>query len=634
MSKGVLAIGLCIFVVLAIFPAGCRDEGAPAFRAEALTAGAGPVGLNDHLRVRFSRTLAADLVPTEAVLVRDDAGHPIPVVLTRDGCHLLITPESETPPALWPESTSSLEVVLPVPVAGPGLKSADGQELAHGFRARVALRHEWTQRPGRLELEKWEPDNEKKIDLSKGLPFEIRLDFNSPIDVRSCETGVQIIDLGRKERVHATTSVDEKDPTVVVVEPFRVKGSQVFNADTKYEVRVTRHLRSRDGRHALEETLRFETGKLGPRLLQVNFDQQSDFDAETSRLGFDSTTGFLRPKATPGVVDSISDGRTELEGLEKLVGDLMGQETDPDLVPHVLSREPSRTQILFPGEWLGHDPRLIWGLSFLIVRKVEVGTWADDLAVTIGELNPELPPVTEGLSQEYDLNLVNGRLMDLAVEDDGRYVFNAHLKEHERKFTGPMSIVRLRFRSPYVYGGGFKNLVIDIRNASGVDDRHRRNLTPREGVIDVMGFKTLKWGRVLLTGKAGHPRATYPAFHFLPSMAIEVQDRRPVITRWYVVDDVRKPRFLSNPYVQTESVRVRDYNFEYQAGRFVDDGDDMPLLGPNGEPMIEPEGRWSAYPPKDGHPAVRLRISFTSRWYAPGEPVPEIEYILLRYKGS
>ena len=53
----------------------------------------------------------------------------------------------------------------------------------------------------------------------------------------------------------------------------------------------------------------------------------------------------------------------------------------------------------------------------------------------------------------------------------------------------------------------------------------------------------------------------------------------------------------------------------------------------DGTPKCRATGLWVSHPPV-GCRTLRVRISFTDRWYPSGEQPPEIEYILVRYKGS
>jgi hypothetical protein len=626
------ALGITVLVVLATI-GGCDRDRPVAFHAESVTAGPGPIGLNDPVVIRFSEPLAAAL-PSRALVVRTEGGSLVPVVLEGDGRHLIVRPAATRDTGGWPlwPRVPSIEVSLPVPIAGPGFESALGRALTAPFRQQVRLMDGWTRRPGNLELvESFPANGTRDISLDPEIgPFNIRLRFNGPLDQDSLESGIQVVDLRRRERV-ATPSLDPEDPTVAVVNPFNQGGTALFNAGTPYEVVITQGLRSRDGRTPLtDETITFTTAPGGHRLLQVGFEDERDFDV-LSRHAFDPVRRVLRPKPLTDWVMSPGDGQTENEGLAALIKyDLdQGRERPltPPEVPHVFSRCPSRAQILISGRWLGIQPRLITSVAFQSTEPIRPDTRAADLVVSLGYLDPELQAAGGGLSLDLTANVSGAQAIPL-LGAPGPYRF-AGSKESEK------GVVRLIFAEPFHYSGRYNDLVLDITNLSGVESAW---FGPDDHGIDVRGMsksRVVGDRAVFALGRPHEPLA-FLNTSFIPLFVIETRDTYPVETRWYVVEDIPSPRFLTTPApsVRGTARAGRDFTVEYQAGRPLLDEQGRVRQLPSGAPDCEAAGSYAPLPPRGGAAAIRLRITFNNRWYPPGEQTPEIEYILLRYEGS
>jgi hypothetical protein len=139
----------------------------------------------------------------------------------------------------------------------------------------------------------------------------------------------------------------------------------------------------------------------------------------------------------------------------------------------------------------------------------------------------------------------------------------------------------------------------------------------------------------LAIGRGSDARApVVPPTVFVLSCVLSTFVNDPVVTRWYVVEDVGNPAFQLEPVARGSASMNRDFRVEYQAGNPRTGLDGEILMTADGTPDCTVTGAWSPRPPRDGSRAVRLRITFADRWYTPGEERPEIEYILLRYVGS
>lgn len=624
MSKGLLVLGLCACTIAAGLLAGCGNEvrARSAFHAEAVTAGPGPVWRNESLLVRFSRPLASGTLPTRALVVRDARGRVVKVDLERDGRHLIVLPAASRESGgvrLWPV-TSELELSIPVPLAGPTFRSIDGEELARGFSAKVKVAAGERRLPGDLELISSTPQS-GATDI--GMDQEIRLEFNAPLDAASLVTGIQVVDRRRKDVVGATPRLADDDHHAVVIKPFEItlrdaRGMSLFNAGAVYDVMITRSLRSRDGRRPAErQSITFTTVDEGPRLLAVQFADETDFHPESRPYYYDSR-GVVRPKLRKDAASSPGDGQTELISLRQAID----ATADPRTVPHVFSACPARSQILIPGTWLGERSLYVTGIAFLSTGKFDYPVTANEMVLSIGYLNRRPLERHLGLGTQLDLNMVGGQAIELGAVDG----------KLEIKPIPNQPVVHLRFAKPFHYAGGNRDLVVDIRH-QGV-----KGLSPALDGIDILGASHKKPGTGrprLAIARGGSSRTDRPPSDFSLRCILETAVNDPIITRWYVVSDVDNPRFKPEPPAMlSTNLSSTGYNIEYQAGRPELDANGEILKNKNGTPRCIGTGVWTSVPPQDGSRAIRLRITFTDRWYAPGEDVPEIEYILLRYVGG
>ncbi|NRA94770.1 MAG: Ig-like domain-containing protein [Planctomycetes bacterium] len=625
MSKRLSQLGLCGCLILVVLLVGCENEvrARSGFHAEAVTAGQGPIWRNESILVRFSRPLSSEPLPDRALIVREAHGRLVKIELERDGRHLIVTPALSSAIGgvrLWPRTTE-LSLSIPVPLAGPTFRSLDGAELARGYSTRVKVNDGERRLQGGLELVSSIPDTgATDIDMDQ----EIHLQFNAPLDVRSLETGIQVIDRRRRNVVGATPRLAEHDHREVVIKPFEVelrdaRGMSLFNAGAIYDVVITPSLRSRDGRRPTEQrSITFTTVDKGPRLLAVQFADETDFDPE-SRSVYHDARGMLRPRLRKDAACSPGDGHTELVSLRRTCD----PDADPQTVPHVFSSCPARSQVLIPGNWLGGRPVFVTGIAFLATGPFTNPVTADDLIVSIGYLNRKPEEVHLGLGMDLDLNLIGGQSMNVGAVDD---------KVEIRPIQTQPGIVSLRFEEPFHYVGGNRDLVIDIRH-QGIENVYA---TAKDG-LDIRGAPHAIPGQgrprlAIATGRAS--TAEHPPSDFSLRCILETAVNEPIVTRWYVVSDVDKPRFKPQPPALGTHLSKRDFKIEFQAGRPDLDANGEIIKNANGTPRCIGTGVWTTVPPQDGSRAVRLRITFTDRWYSPGEDLPEIEYILLRYLGG
>lgn len=623
MSKRLLTLGLCVLAVPITLLVGCGKEvrAKAAFHAVAVTAGPGPIGRNEDLVIRFSRPLASGVLPARAITVQDARGRMIPVTLERDGRHLVVRPprsplEGDVP--LWPR-TDHLEIQIPVPLAGPTFRSIDGDELAGGYAAKVRVHDGWRRQPGNLEILDSVPE-----DGATNVPMDasISLTFNAPVHADSLVSGIQMIDKERKVVVDVVPVIDKKDPRRVIIHPFatidrRDKGRSLLHAGSRYQVVVTRSLRSRDGRRPIERSaITFTNETKGPRYLRVSFTEQSDF-ADESREAFDPMRLSLRPALRRDFVTSRGDGTSELVSFAAETKAALALGDDPTRIPHVFSRCPSRTQILVDGRWMGMAPRFVTGLVFRLKDELKEPVYANGLMVSLGYLNPNRTDAATGLSRDLDLNVIDGQAMDIGAEDD-RVTLSP--------VPGQPGIVRIQFAKPFLYAGNERDLVIDIRNG-GVDLPYDYSAW---GGLDVVGAQHQKAGSGRRTIALEGPNGRRIDSDFVLRYMLEVADNRPIVTRWYRITDVERPRFsVPDAWGTADSL---DYTLQYQAGAPIIDNGEV-RTRPDGTPECTPIGTWQAHPPR-GCKALRVRIRFSDRWYPSGEQPPEIEYILVRYKGS
>ncbi len=638
MNKHITATSCCVLAAVTCLAAGCGSEvrARSAFCVEAVTAGTGPIWRNEAILVRFSRPLASGALPQRALLVRNERGAPVAVDLQRSGRHVIIRPGSDPEDAglrLWP-TTGELSIEIPVPIAGPTFRSLTGDDLTAGFTTTVTIRTGERRLPGHLELvSSTPPSGTLGLRMDEGL----RLRFNAPLDAGTLINGIQVVDRERREVVGALPRLDPGDSRSVIIQPFEVtlrdqrRGMSLFNAGARYEVVVTRSLRSRDGRRPLSrQSVSFTTRDEGPRLLAVQFGDKTDFNEDSrSRRHHDRTRGTLRPQPRPDHAFSLGDGSSNLVSLaDTLARSIQGEDAARySEIPHVFSHCPARTQVLIPGDWLGTAPMFITGLRLLTTSPVKHPASASELVVSLGYLNPDL--AESGLESALDRNIIQAQSMDVGLRD-GVVTF---LPEERRS-----SQVHLSFAEPFHYSGGRRDMVVEFRH-EGVTNP-MENQKPVKVGVDVAGAAHQPRGgdrgrtRLAIGRGSDAQNPVVPPTRFVLSCVLSTTVNDPVVTRWYVVDDVDKPAFQLDPVARGSASMNRDFHVEYQAGAPKTGSAGEIQMTADGTPDCAATGGWSPRPPRDGSRAVRLRITFANRWYSPGEDLPEIEYILLRYVGS
>lgn len=611
----------------------CDESNRPGpFVVEGATAGAGPLYRNEPLVLRFSEPLEEGHPPQFAAIVRTARGQSLAVAARADGRHLLLEPhrsQTETDRGLsplWPIGPY-LEVSVPLATAGRELKSRSGSLLARPFHARIPLSPDLLRLPGQLEVLETAPRDllTSRVEVSMDDPeFEVRIRFNTSIDPASLEAGVQVIDRSRQDRVHgARPQLLPGDARQVRIRPF-LSGFQLFNAGTQYEILLTGSLRSRDGRSLAEpKSLKFRTARGGPRLLQIGFDQASDFAPESSRC-WNPAWPNLRPLKEEFLVASNASGEQRTL-LELVAGP---EDSGAEAVPAPFSSRPSHAQILIPGRWFpNHEPAVVTGIGFL---GSPIGpACTAELVISMGLLEESRALAGLGLSPRYDANINYATVRHIPLPSrDGRFQFPASPGAEPAqagRSTAAWRPFEISFESPFDYPGRGQDILLDIRNLTGV-----RNPVNRNG-IDLLGTVQRGGADTILLGELGASSGFKGPVNL--ALVLRAQRYYDVLTRWYVVEDAEEPAFRDAGW-KGEGIRDHHFRVLWQSGTPVLRPDGAILTGETGTPVCEPEDPdgWSVFPPTSGARAIRARISYNPSAVYRAERPPEIEYLLLAYR--
>lgn len=605
-------------VALAAGLGGC-DRIVPAtFRAEAVTAGDGPIGPNEAIVIRFSRPLEDAPPPARSVLVRPAGGTPIALESEVRGRHLLLRPKAASgAPVEWPTEPGSVEVLIPYPIAGAGLRSRDGEAHAAGFRASVRVAPRRMVRTGRFRFLESDPVNGATgVDFATPAAPElpIQLVFDAPVDPLTLDAGIQIVDLARMEVLPGIPRrIDARDPRRVSM--AAVSEGVVFGGGTRYEIRLTDSLRSCDGRSLLEPaTITFGTRpeRGNPRILRIDLGSASAFDAG-SRPVFSPRGGVT---ANPTYHPILPPGSGT--GLRSL-GECIGSDAPQPFCAAGLS---SRSQMIVPSAWLRpaagadeDDPArfLVTAVDFHTTLEIPIDLEARELQVSLGHLGRRIGEGGDGLADRFDWNDDGGRKSrPVALRHrGGRLLLSPALPGGNGKPAPPGRILHLEFAEPFVYDAAQGDLVVGIRLEGGISsDQPHRVIWQGADLQGIPGDKhgpsTLVLGRIGETAGRGVP--------FQPYVWIHTLRIPPLVTRWHIVRDLESPRFFA-PGIRAlgDAREHEDFILSYQGGNPVLDQDGAILRDPDGAPRCADAGAWSADLPADGCRAIRIRIDFDPR---------------------
>jgi hypothetical protein len=599
---------------------------------ESVTLGEGALFRNEPLVLRVSHPLQDQTPPQMLAVVKTARGKRVAVAVRADGHHLILSPRPSQQDldlgvsALWPQSPY-LDVFIPSASAGKELRRRDGMPLAESFSARVPLSADLIKLPGALEIRGAVPEGltERIVAIAMDDPdFEVQIQFNAPLDPASLEAGVQIIDRTRQDRVlGAKPLLVAGDEARVRIRPF-AKGFLLWNADTLYEVLLTKSLRSRDGR-ALPEarSLKFRTEKEGPRLLQIGFDLPTAFDQKSLR-SWNPAWPKLRPLKEE--VPVYSDVSGELRTLGDLIP--MDEQQGPGSVPSIFSGKPSHSQILIPGPWFqGTEPCVITGISFF-GSPISPACRAD-LALSMGLLEESRALAGLGLSEEFESNLAFSTTRPIFLPTrSGMFEFPV-TKEPGPAFgilrASPWKTFEIPFTAPFDYPGRGQDLVLDIRNISGV-------IHPEQpSGIDLSASIQTRRPNSLLIGELGSPRGRSGSVSL--TMALRAHRYSEVVSRWYLVQGMETPQFRDAGW-KGEGVRDHHFSVMWQAGEPTLDGNGEEIRDEHGRPICVPTEKdlWSVVPPTSGSRAIRAKITFHAAAIARADRPIEIEYLLLTYR--
>ena len=632
-----------LFILLLGTTSSCGDPArAQGFFVEAVTAGAGPLHLNEPIVLRMSDALRPGVQPQRSVAVTDATGTRQPVEVRADGRHLIVKPWRDPQglkggmTALWPIS-SHLNLKVSPAVAGRELRSRSGEILQNGFHAKIPLVSTLRQPSGSLALTNCVPDlrNPDHMEtLEVGPKFEISLRFNAALRASSLTAGIQIMDQSRGRGLEsADIYLDQDDHRLVHIRPFP-SGFLHFNADTPYRILLTRSLRTVDGRSLPQnQTLNFRTADTGQRLLQMTFAEKQDFD-QGSRKSWNPIWRLLRPYQEETYSWTVVSGEST-----SLAQSFRGDgSADVSTLPSVFSGIPSRSQILIPGDrFLSDQPCMITGVAF--IGSSIAPTTRCELSLGLGFLHPDRR--MEGLSAQFQANVVADSLWQvrLPVDRDGYY----HFPSSSQADVQPWEQFELEFLEPYLHPGQNQDLVLEIHNQSGVENKWNRN--PKLG-IDLLAASRAAKPNTLLVCEGNETTGRVGPMDLICGLKLL---RYPdVTTRWYVVSDVEKPHFREvkvpaagavgenqNYQVAWSGRGVRDHHFRitWQSGKVITDNKGNPVLDEAGLPRCRPaeDGTWSVFPPRDGRSAIRARIQWMPAAITLGDSPPEIESLLLSY---
>lgn len=613
---------LLLFLPLAIWTA-CDAPGEERFALIATSVAGGALERDEPIGLRFSRALAPRTATSSLALVDAHSGETVPFQARVDGHHLWLTPRH--PSGLWPAETA-LTLRLPHPPLGLPLRSRGGLAPADGWSDRFVVQGGGAERP--LALVSSDLDS----DLLSGAehyrvgeePRPLELTFDGPVDERSLATGLQLLSLDRRVRLDVEARRDPGDWRVVHLLPYDRTGKEVYRSGERYQVRVTRHLRSVDGRAARGgrrlSFLARGNGAVGPRRLTIDFAEARDLDPESVPHA-DLSGGALVPQVrTEAVLCGVGGEEVQLGSGEVQV--------------RPFGFSGARFQILVPPGLLGLEPRLIKRIAFRTVWPTPEGTRIRDLEVAVAHASFG----QEGLERDLDVNLASGRdARRLALSGGVRTLV---LGRDDGFSNSDIPAVVIPFEEAFEYAGDGRGLIIDIAHG-GIEAPVDLSARPdgarfaRDG-IRLVGNPAPGGMPSLALATPEAPRGQI--LPFLPGLALETWFYPPIVSRWHVVENMAAGGFFqAGRDLSLSGLDPTEVELAFQAGEPILDARGTPRFDALGRARCEPEGDpliWRPRPASRGARAVRIRLRIAPRVALRAErgPRPEILYVFLRYR--
>jgi hypothetical protein len=293
---------------------------------------------------------------------------------------------------------------------------------------------------------------------------------------------------------------------------------------------------------------------------------------------------------------------------------------------------PSHSQILISGQWFPDDePCVITGISFY--GSLIAPTCSAEIVLSMGLLDETRALAGSGLSEDFESNVAYSTIRPLFIETNRSGQFEFPVTKRIEQVYGvysreqPWQTFEIPFLSPFDYPGRRQDLVLDIRNLSGVS-----NPVQSSGIDLVASVQTRRPNSLLL-GELGASSGLCDGVSL--TMVLRAQRYLEVISRWYVVKDMEAPQFRDAGW-KGDGIRDHHFTVTWQAGEPTLDAQGNALLYPDGTPICQPAQKeyWSMIPPTKGGRAVRAKITFHAAALARAERLPEIEYLLLTYRES
>ena len=503
---------LALFGLIAATLSGCDTATVVPFRAVALASGDAPLYRNQNVEIVFSRPLAEGYQPHDALILRDRRGRAVPYRLRAKGSLLSLAPLD---PRGWPE-TDFLQLEILFPFLGSSFRGAEGEENQGGFQRRIALRRGYLRRPGVLRLlhHNLRAREEEPLDTERPLV----LAFNAPLDARTLRQGIKVI--AREPRqplreIEAEIRLDD-DPSIALIPPID-RRSMMWRPGLRYEIRLTRELRSLDGRELVDSPsariLSFQTQASDHGTLVFRFQDEEDVDPACTAAVSDGT-GVLGPHLVTLNEPLFLPGRGPWHPRKNLFG-----------------REASRAQILLDGPLLPRQPCIIEKVHFHLDAPLTSVAVAGVIRIAMGYWKDGAP--LEWSFAANEARMVDARPISLET---------AELGQAGRPF------ITFHFRNPFIYDGSGRRLLLDLRSETRLEDNYGQPMVV--GIQGLAGGEESPPSMLIHRGRTGSPDEDADAplrTSFRPRMIIQTKFMSPVVTRWYEVEGVLRPHFERQP---------------------------------------------------------------------------------------
>jgi Bacterial Ig-like domain len=545
---------LASVVVFAL--AGCDSSSFRFNATNTIPAGSGGINLNDEIAVRFNQELDGESVSVEAVRVTDEAGRRLPVRARTSGDVLFVAPADADG---WPAETR-LTVEIPHPWLGRPIRSGAGVPNGAPFRAEVTTGRRFGSRGGALKLAYHSLPFSGGTDVTPEAEF--LFDFDGPIDPESLEGAVQMQDLTRSEAVGGVgaTAVSARR---LAIAPF---AGQDFRPGTRYRLTLAATILSLDSR------------RLGAPVSFV-------FTTTRSRSGQFTTTFAPSQLVDPSLKPDKGPLTPQLAILETppLGLGVANGRAEP------FCRDPSRVQILIPGDRLPLQTGLITAMSLKVF-----GIEAASLRLS-ARLDYAADAHSDQLSRSFDDNWHLPGPRDLLGHEG-----------EVRLLVPEDGTLNLRFLKPFLYEVGpdqkRRSLVLEIANESGI-------LNESAG-IELRGEDVSRNLPARFLSARGDWFGDGERQHFVPALSLVVQGYRPVALQPWTTESFAEPEYFRRQDDVLATPGFYAYRVEFR--RFV------PGMDPASED--DENGYTTNLRELEGSRTIQARIVFQLR---SADPVPK-----------